>query len=83
MTGGDGGERTGCAGGASSDDESVPSLINGLLLQMEPDSNLRFSRAERPCERMCVLRVAVATDRVTGDTGPPSGSCRSNSFSTS
>ena len=27
MTGGDGGEGTGCAGGASSDDESASSLI--------------------------------------------------------
>ena len=44
---------------------------------------VHISRAERPRERMRELRVAVATDRVTGDTGPPSGSCRSNSFSTS
>ena len=44
---------------------------------------MHISLEERPRERMRALRLAVATASVRRDTGPPMGSCRSNSFSSS
>ena len=42
-----------------------------------------ISRAESPRPRILELSCAVAIARMSGDTGPPHGSCRSSSSSTS